>query len=216
MEKFLKYLLLACLAVTAVLAAPTQNDISVEVAQPQLYYLGVNAPKEPWHERGLVPIPKTLYLGLENFTVSPTTPPTKFFPVQLGNGNFALRGESVGDDLSKTPYLAALIATGGTRTVGLKVVYVPDPTLGSFKANPAACPATFQCIADQWAFDTPPSTKTAYNAYKNLRFAQFKGRWEPFEDVKPQGWHVYWKANAGLHHPIDLDLVPVVKGRAPF
>lgn len=92
---------------------------------------------------------------------------------------------------------------------------MPDPTLGSFKANPTACPATFQCIADQWQLDTA-STSVISRAYKNLRFAQFKGRWEPFEDAKPQGWHVYWKGNAGLNHPIDIDLVPVVKRRAPL
>lgn len=128
-------------------------------------------------------------------------------PIRLSNGNYALRGASVGDDLSKTPYLAAVVSTGGTRTVSLKIVYVPDPTINAFKSNPSACPATFQCIADQWKLDIP----NAKGIYTNLRFAQFKGRWEPFEDAKPRGWHMYWKANAGLTHPVDLDLIPVVE-----
>jgi hypothetical protein len=43
----------------------------------------------------------------------------------------------------------------------------------------------------------------------NFRFAGFDGKWEPFKDAAPEGWHVYWKGNSGLYHPIQLDLAPL-------
>lgn len=113
----------------------------------------------------------------------------------------------MGDDLTKTPWLTALKANGGTRTVSLKISYLPSPTRESFKANPDMCSDGFECIADEWILNRPD----AKGIYTNLRFAGFNGKWEPFGDAAPEGWHVYWKGNAGLYHPIELDLVPLVE-----
>ena len=75
----------------------------------------------------------------------------------------------------------------------------------SFKSNPEACPDGYECIADQWEMDDAGKD----GVYSDFRFAGFKGKWEPFKDAAPEGWHVYWKGNAGLTHPIQLDLVPL-------
>ncbi|KAF1926401.1 uncharacterized protein M421DRAFT_7012 [Didymella exigua CBS 183.55] len=180
----------------------------------QLFTLRANCSDEPWHGRYLVNLPTSHRLGLENFTVHPETPGLKFLPILLrdDDNKYALRGEAVGDDLSRTPYLAAL-TNKATRTVSMKIVYLPTPLRESFDTQTDACPKGYDCTADQWTFDEPtPTPGGRRNIYYNLRFGGFKGSWEPFKDAGKEGWHVYWKGNAGMYHHVQFDLVPVVSG----
>ena len=165
---------------------------------------------EPWHGRDLVDLPTGHRLGLENFTVSPETPGLKFLPIRLRDDDdkFALRGESSDDELSRTPYLAAL-TNKATRTASLKILYLPNPLRESVETQTDACPDGYECTADQWTFNEPASAASEASYY-NLKFGSFRGRWEPFKDAGKEGWHVYWKGNAGVHHPVQFDLVPVV------
>lgn len=162
-------------------------------------------------------LPTSHRLGFENFTVNPKTPGLKFLPIRLRDDDdrYALRGEGVGDDLSRTPYLAAL-TNNATRTVSLKIVYLPTPLRESFETQTDACPNGYDCTADQWTFDAPATGDLqpggSQKTYYNLKFGGFKGNWEPFKDAEKEGWHVYWKGNAGMHHPVQLDLVPVIHG----
>lgn len=85
-------------------------------------------------------------------------------------------------------------------------MYLSTPLHESFETQTDACPAGYDCTADQWTlgeFDD--------GIYPDLKFGGFKGRWEPFKDAGRDGWHVYWKGNAGVHHPVQFDLVPVVQ-----
>jgi hypothetical protein len=162
---------------------------------------------EPWDGRAIVALPTSQRMGLENFTMHPETPPLQLVPVRISdqdNTTYALRG-SVGDDLSNTPYLTALI-NPSTHTVSMKIVYLPSPLQASFEANPEACPEGYRCSADQWTFET----NSGNGSFVNLGFEGFKGRWVPFKDTRGEGWHLYWKGNAGLHHAVQLDLVPFV------
>lgn len=151
-------------------------------------------------------------MGLENFTTNPQTPPLKFLPVRIrdDDNKYALRGDSVGDDLSRTPYLAAL-TNKATRTVSLKIVYVPTPLRESFDTQTGACYEGYDCTADQWVFADLGSVSGRSQVYHDLRFGGFPGRWEPFKDAGTEGWHVYWKGNPGVHHSVQFDLVPVLQ-----
>lgn len=157
-------------------------------------------------------LPTSHRLGLENFTVHPETPGLQFLPIRLRDDDdkYALRGFSVGDDLSRTPYLAAL-TNNATRTVSLKIVYLPTPLRESFETQTDACPEGYDCTADQWTFDEPtPTAGDSQQTCYNLKFSGFNGVWEPFKDAGKEGWHVYWKGNAGMHHPVQFDLVPFI------
>jgi hypothetical protein len=135
-------------------------------------------------------MPSSRQLGLENLTVLSPTPPLKFRPLKLSNGNYAVQGEIDGNDPSKASYLAALISSEGTRSASMASLYT--------------CPEGDECIADQWTF-----APWINSVYANFRFAGFKGRWEPFKDAGKEGWHLYWKGDFGPHHSIQLDLVSV-------
>lgn len=138
--------------------------------------------------------------------MAPETPPSKFLPIRLraNDDKYALREDSVTDDLSRSPYLAAL-ANNSTRTVSLKLVYLSTPMRESFETQTDACPEGYDCTADQWTLD-----EIGDGVYQDFRFAGFRGKWEPFKDAGKEGWHVYWKGNAGAQHPVQLNLVPVV------
>ncbi|KAJ4334415.1 hypothetical protein N0V87_006849 [Didymella glomerata] len=180
----------------------------------QLFTLRANCSDGPWNGRHLVNLPTGHRLGLENFTVHPETPGIEFIPIRLhdDDNKYALRGISVGDDLSRTPYLAAL-TNNATRTVSLKIVYVPTPLRESFETQTDACPEGYDCTADQWTFDEPtPIPGNSQQAYYNLKFGGFTGVWAPFKDAGKEGWHIYWKGDAGMHHPIQFDLVPAISG----
>jgi hypothetical protein len=135
-------------------------------------------------------MPSSRQLGLENLTILSPTPPLKFRPLKLLNGNYALQGEIDGDDPSKTSYLAALISNEGTRAASM--------------ASLDTCPKGDKCIADRWTF-----ARSINSVYPDFRFAGFEGRWEPFKDAGREVWHLYWKGDFGPHHSIQLALVPV-------
>ena len=164
--------------------------------------------RQPWHGRSLVTLPTTQRLGLENFTVFPVTPPLRFLPIRVrdDDNKFALRGDGSGDDLSQTPYLTAL-ANKATRTVSLKIVYLPTPLRESFETQIDDCPEGYDCIADQWMFDEDSSGDG--QVLYNMQFAGFKGKWFPFKDAGKEGWHVYWKGDFGEYISINFDLVPL-------
>ncbi|KAJ4324050.1 hypothetical protein N0V94_001552 [Neodidymelliopsis sp. IMI 364377] len=145
---------------------------------------------------------------LENFTVHPETPPLKFLPIRLNDDDhkYALRGDGVGDDLFRTPYLAA-VTNNATRTVSLKIAYLPTPLRESFETQTDACPEGYDCTADQWTLEDASDS----GVYSDFRFGGFKGTWEPFKDAGKEGWHIYWKGNAGVSHSIQFDLVPVTE-----
>src|SRR5690242_1752404 len=166
-----------------------------------------NSTDEPWHRRHLVSLLTGDRLGLENFTVNPETPPLKFLPIRIHDDDdkYALRGDGIGDDLSRTPYLAALTNIA-TRTVSMKIVYLPTPLRESFETQTDACPKGYECTADQWIFADSGSGES--RVHYDFAFGGFKGRWKPFKDAGTEGWHVYWKGNAGMQHSMQFDLVP--------
>jgi hypothetical protein len=142
-----------------------------------------------------VALPTSHQLGLENFTVHPTTTPLKFRPIKLSNGNYVLQGDG------SNMYLAALKSKQGTRTTSMAVMHVSQPPLHFINPVVDACPGEYECVVNNWTFDAGKDM-----TFPNFRFAGFRGAWEPFKDAGKDGWHVYWKGNAGLAHPIQLDL----------
>ncbi|KAH7382622.1 hypothetical protein DE146DRAFT_234510 [Phaeosphaeria sp. MPI-PUGE-AT-0046c] len=190
-------------ATVVVLAAAHPPGYDAQPQQP--FFLRANCPDEPWHGRYLVALPSSEQLGLENFTVHPETPPLKFVPLKVINGNYALQGEGGSDDLSDIPFLAALKSTTGTRTISMAMVYMSRPNRQSNNFYPNACPDGYECVTDQWAMDDPGADMVR----AGFKFAGFDGKWEPFKDAGKEGWHMYWKGNAGLVHPLHLDLAPV-------
>ncbi|KAF1843490.1 uncharacterized protein K460DRAFT_357213 [Cucurbitaria berberidis CBS 394.84] len=207
MARFLTLLGLILVATTAVFAAPILEDSTLSPQAEQLYYIRVNARKTPWHGHWLTTLPTSQQLGIENFTIHPSTPPLRLRPIRMTNHTYALRSGPIGNDLSRIPYLAALNSKAGTRTVSMAIVHLPSPKRSSFKTNPDACPEGFECTADQWVMDKAGKD----GVYSNIRFAGFKGKWQPFNDAAPEGWSVYWKGNAGLYHPVRFDLVPFAR-----
>ena len=105
----------------------------------------------------------------------------------------------------RTAYLAAL-TKNATRTVSLKIVYLPTPLRESFETQTGVCPEGYDCSADHGTFD-----EINDGVYHDFRFEGFKGKWGPFKDAGKEGWYVYWKGDAGVHHPVHLDLVPVTQ-----
>jgi hypothetical protein len=164
-----------------------------------------HSPKEPWHGRHIVALPTSHQIGLENFTVGPTTPPLKFLPIHLPNSFYALRGEGSHTSDGRAPFLVALKSTTGTRTASMAVLYIENPTRGQTWI-PDACTEGYECAVDQWNFEDAGTDMV----HPNLRFEGFEGRFQPMKDAPHgEGWHVYWKGDAGLRHPIALDLVPI-------
>ena len=174
----------------------------------QLVLITSHSTRQPWHGRSLVTLPTTQRLGLENFTIHPAMPPPQFLPIRIrdDDNKYALRGTDSNDDLSRTPYLAAL-ANQATRTVSLKIVYLPTPLRESFETQIEDCPKGYECTADQWVFDEDDSGDG--QILYNLQFAGFTGKWFPFKDAGKEGWHVYWKGDLGVHISVNFDLVPL-------
>lgn len=166
-------------------------------------------PQQPWRARHIVKLPSGL-LGLENFTVHPVTPPLGVVPIQIpGQSTYALQLAHGGDDLSRTPYVAALLLknNAGCPSVtephtsveaSLSIIYVPDPTKKTLERNAEACPKGMDCVADEFGIvggDARVGDKG--DVLGRLVYAGFEGHWEAVKDVvKGQGWEVYWVAAA--------------------
>ena len=87
----------------------------------------------------------------------------------------------------------------------MAVIYIPKPTgRRHYEGIADACPTGYECVADQWMFDDAGDDMV----HPHFRFAGFGGTFEPFKDAAPEGWHVYWKGNAGVYNPIELELAP--------
>ena len=136
-------------------------------------------------------------------------------PVKIPNDStYALKLPFSGDDLSHTPYIAAL-ATMATRTANLGEIYVPDPTKETLDLKPSACPPEKECIADSFSLYTYNSIDEAENVSASgslgrLSFEGFPGRFVVVKDApKNEGWHIYWKSDDGQGAQIEIDVVPV-------
>jgi hypothetical protein len=101
-------------------------------------------------------------------------------------------------------YLAALESTTGTRTMSLAIVYAQKPSLHLYKFEPDTCPKGYECVVDQWMFGEAGTDMV----HRDFRFADYQGSWRPFKDAGQEGWHVYWKGDTSLDHPIQMDLAP--------
>lgn len=219
---FSGYFSVAVATVSHVLAVPTssqsrqvvsdQNDTVQFFLRANWYVLSrfqraqtliLNSPQEPWHNRHIVQLPGSGQLGLENFTIHPPTPPVKFRPISLENGYYALEGEE--DDDERSPLLTALMSTKGTRTASMAMIYLPPPSEFQTRDEFVTCPEGYECSTGEWTFGNAGTD----GVHEDFRFGKFKGQWQPFKDAGREGWHVYWKGNAGLDHPIKLDLVPL-------
>ncbi|KAF2684393.1 hypothetical protein K458DRAFT_431357 [Lentithecium fluviatile CBS 122367] len=185
---------LALTAMSSTIASPLSR-------RADTHYLRVNAPNEPYHQRHLVLLPNSYRLGLENFTVHPTTPPVTFTPVRLASGRYALRGTPAASaGASETPYIAVFTAKDGSRPATMGVVLAPGSSKEEIDAEPEACENGFECRADVW---------TGVDGGK-LEYAGKTGTWEPVKEA-PEGWVVYWKGagDGEVYHPITLEIVPV-------
>lgn len=80
-------------------------------------------------------MPTSQRLGLENFTVAPTTPGLNFRPIQLANGYFALRGDGDNDEDSNSPFLVALKPTNGTQITGMTMLYLPKADSATIQSD---------------------------------------------------------------------------------
>ena len=159
------------------------------------------SPNKPWHNRHLTTLPTTRNLGLENFTTHPTTPPIYIEPVALPNNIYALRVTDGGDDLSKTPYIAALEDHRYSYTpdaIGLKTVYASSPV-----SEVEGCPEQFACVSNGFIVYEDEGRKLAYGG--------FVGGWKAEKDAGTEGWHVYWvKKSERVSGAIELEIVAKV------
>ncbi len=161
----------------------------------------------PWGGRWIVNLIDDNYLGLENFTVHPETPPVKFIPTMLAEGTFALVTEPVADgqDPNSVPQLAAVTTKDDPQSVELMIIS-NSTTNGPANAKP--CPDGKQCFTDLW--DMADGDED--DDYALLVFDGFNGTWVPVIDARPHGWHVYWTAGDGTtngtNSTIILDLAP--------
>ena len=139
---------------------------------------------------------------MENFTIHPATPPVYLSPVLLKSGAYALKLPYYGDDLSRSPYIAALINTASPGTVGLKTVYVPGPGLKGESGQIVGCPKAYQCVTDAF------SVYDGEDGGKKLGYAGFEGGWRAVKDAAPEGWRAYWvRGVVGESGSIEIEIV---------
>ncbi|KAF2012950.1 hypothetical protein BU24DRAFT_261911 [Aaosphaeria arxii CBS 175.79] len=197
-------LAVAFAGISAVLAAPTPPPPHGGIPPPDLgpqYFFRCHAPEQPWHQRHLVLLPSSQLLGLENFTVHPTTPPFTFTPIPIpSTPNYAFRAPFAGDDRTATPYLSA-ISTTASRSSNLGVLPGPDPN------HIARCPEQKNCSANAF------SVYDGDTGFKRLSLEVFPGAFEAVKDApNGEGWHVYWRGSGGptaWDRAIEFDIVPI-------
>jgi hypothetical protein len=83
------------------------------------------------------------------------------------------------------------------------IVYTADPA----QIDPEACPQGYKCVADQWTLGAAGED----GVYPDFGYAGYRGKWAPFQDAGVEGWHVYWKGDAGNRRTIGLELEPVTE-----
>lgn len=83
----------------------------------------------------------------------------------------------------------------------MSIIYTADPT----QIDPEVCPKGYKCVADQWKFSAAGDD----GVYEDFGYTGYKGEWMPFRDAGVEGWHVYWKGDAGDRDTIGLELEPV-------
>jgi hypothetical protein len=88
--------------------------------------------------------------------------------------------------------------------MSMAIVYAQKPTFHSSAFEPETYPEGYECVIDQWMFDEAGTDMV----HHDFRFAGYQGNWQPFKDAGEEGWHVYWKGDTGLDHPIQMDLAP--------
>ncbi|KAF2746202.1 hypothetical protein M011DRAFT_88526 [Sporormia fimetaria CBS 119925] len=213
---------LAATTLHAVSAAPAPSP---QLVPPQLapaYHLRVHAPEQPWHHRHIIQLPSTRLLGLENFTRRPETTPVTVLPIQIPDkAEYALRVPDRGDDLSRTPYVSALLPKDTARgSVSLRIIYIPDPRDETIGRNPDACPGGKKCAASAFVLygmdsPNPEDGVVEEKLLGKLAYSGFEGHWEAVKDApRSEGWHLYWKPTEGagdveLGTKIEIDVVSV-------
>jgi hypothetical protein len=175
------------------------------------------SPKEPFHHRHLITQPNTHFLGLENFTVHPETPPLHLLPIRIPNEDsaYALQIPDYTDDLSNLPWIAAILPKKqDPRSAALRKVHGSDP--GKIGGG---CPEGTTCVGDGWRVDAAKSGDKKEGELVplgKLGFRGFEGHWEVVKDVpNGGGWHLYWKADDSkeveLGARVEVEVVPVTK-----
>ncbi|KAF2188710.1 hypothetical protein K469DRAFT_85383 [Zopfia rhizophila CBS 207.26] len=211
--KLVQLFSLALASASTILAAPApQRD--PQKSGPT-YYLRVNSPNQPWHHRAIIQIPSTKLLGLENFTVNPSTKPIHVQPIRIPSKEaYALRLPYTGDDLTRTPYIAALQpkSANSTKSAAMKVIYAPTPLEKDVGAV-EACPRDAQCVSDAWGV---AEVGKEGGEGRGLRFEGWKGKWVAVKDAVPEGWHVYWRGeeeeDGKVGYDVEVEVVPAVEG----
>ncbi|KAF2002318.1 hypothetical protein P154DRAFT_594682 [Amniculicola lignicola CBS 123094] len=178
------------LALPLTLAKPFSNPQSwAEDEGPQRSHLYVKPDIKPWGSRQIVPIPTTGNLGLENFTIHPTTPGIKFLPIQLPNSpsSYALQVSPVDweSDDDAIAYIAAVYSPGSHRAA-LRVIHLAPEPVATGAVSAECMDDGLECHMSQWKIEEGV-----------LTYGGFGGEWVVVKDVSPYGWSVYWSADAG-------------------
>ncbi|KAH7121022.1 hypothetical protein B0J11DRAFT_54948 [Dendryphion nanum] len=206
--KTLSILALAAVTVFKVLAAPTatpQNILPPESGP--LFFLRTFAPEQPWHGRHLVLLPSSRRLGLENFTVHPTTPPITFTPLQLAStSSFALALPGGSDDENQNPWLAAFKAhSSTTASFGTIVSLDPNDVKGTCPADVEECQANGFTMYQGQGGD-PGLKRLSFDGFQGGAFQAVK------DAPKGEGWHVYWRWTPDpVLVQIEFEVVPVTR-----
>jgi hypothetical protein len=107
-----------------------------------------------------------------------------------------------GDDLSKTPYIAAVEDHRHSYTpevIGLKTIYASSP-VEETDGQVEGCPDEFACV--------PNAFSVYQNGSRRLAYGGFEGGWKAEKDAGVEGWHIYWvKTSQRGSGTIELEIV---------
>lgn len=161
-------------------------------------------------------------MGLENFTVHPSTPPLVLLPVLIpnGQGTFALRDISNGDDLSVTSWVTAMVPSPASNEaqegIAIGIVYTPNPLPSSFEASPGACPDGWECIAHRWVLNEADVDRDKGGDEKELSgwevgIQGLDGGWRARKEEEREGWGVWWmrEGEEGEGTRLGVELTPL-------
>ncbi|KAF2275765.1 uncharacterized protein EI97DRAFT_434172 [Westerdykella ornata] len=231
--------------ITALLLALLPLSSAAPAASPQLLPLQdlpssyiLQVAQHPWQGRPLLQLPTTHLIGLENFTIHPPSAGLTVLPIRIPKQEpplYALRIPSPSDDLTNTPYLAALLpaSNGKPKWASAAPIFVPDPTGETVRKWRDRCPRGWECGADAWVIysgtDAGDESQSAGSVcvagerqpLGKLAYGGFNGHWEAVKDApNSEGWHVYWIAEDAGKEPgvpvgtrVEIEIVPTKDGR---
>ncbi|KAF2877595.1 hypothetical protein BDV95DRAFT_601973 [Massariosphaeria phaeospora] len=189
----------------AILALPTDDpiyEVDDDYPLPTAHYsLKVNAPNQPWHGRPIIKLPNSLYLGIDNFTIRPPTPPVTFRIFNRGEEGQYTFVADIEDDDENTHFLWGATPHSNPMQTAIGL----SPVSGEEQDHDV----------DLFAFTmTVPPDSTVRTTRSGFRVADVRGAWQPVEDARPAGWVVWWKAKnegeenvAEVNNDIGLDVV---------